>query len=82
MAAARLWQRIVEGRWAKSLANTVGMPSERRLQETLDVQRVFVLASLYRSPRGATNYQRLLLEVGGRQADLGSSSPGSRSTHP
>ena len=67
--AASWWRRLTEGRWAQNLVNSVAVPRDRRLQESLDLQHLYLCARLYAegaasaSAAGTPELQRLLLEV-------------------
>ena len=58
---AAVWRRILEGGFAQGILRRVGVTSERRLQEVLDLQRVALCAHLFRN--GSVD-QRLLMQVG------------------
>lgn len=59
--------RLVEGNWARNLANNLSMPKERKAQHKLDYERLFTVCRLRElmvaSPQAPVNYQRLLMEV-------------------
>eukprot|EP00967_Tisochrysis_lutea_P112191 scaffold176970_cov18-Tisochrysis_lutea.AAC.1 len=63
---SRAWRRLVEGRWAHGLANRVGVPSGRREQLRLDMQRAWLAAQMWRlnqrnKPPSVNTYHQLLL---------------------
>jgi len=69
---ASFWRKIVEGRWAINMANLVAVPRERRLQERLDMQKLFVLLQMHQATSGGKDpakLQHLLLQAQTAPAD-------------
>ncbi|KAG1676909.1 hypothetical protein FOA52_014785 [Chlamydomonas sp. UWO 241] len=47
MSWGRAFWRLVEGTWARNLANNLSMPRERRQQQHMDYERMFTLCRLH-----------------------------------
>ena len=67
--AGAWWRRVTEGRWAQNLVNRVAVPRDRRIQENLDIQNIYLRARVYNesvstaSATGSSELHHLLLEV-------------------
>ncbi len=69
----RLWRRVVESRWAETLASNLGVPSGRRQQEALDMERLALSTQLWAAradaqakgsaPPTQLDYQRIAMRV-------------------
>ena len=82
MSLPAKFKQVTEGRWAQRLVNALIIPAQRREQERLDLERLYVLSRLYgmnRSRQAAAGsapadaatqlqVQHMIMQVGGTRS--------------